>query len=204
IEASQAALRKTSVRRSQIIAAVSRSPEDRQAVFEQLSAGVEGRAELLQKVAEAYDALQMARSEYDARRADEEQTNLTRNEVEAWVRLPAQERDAQRDTLVRDVPGRETLLNAAATAWDNFQAAVATAEADPDAEAPTTQPGEARALESAYDRAVTTVLRTNINVDAAADGVNIDTVIASEEAFDAAVGDVLATNVDMGDRRSVV
>lgn len=193
LEDYQSQLLQTILRRNQVLAAVARTPEDRSAAFENLAMGVKGRVERLNKAATAYDALKSSKAAYEALKSEAETQNITREQVADWVKLPEAERTAQIDSLARDVATRKPLLEAAARAWDELEAA---RNAGDNA---TTQPAnDVKKLEDDYQRAVSFVLRSNIDVDSQTGAVNINTVVENELALDEAIADVLATNVDVG------
>ncbi|MCB9853837.1 MAG: protein translocase subunit SecD [Phycisphaerales bacterium] len=199
LEDYQDQLRGTLLRRNQIVAAISRTPEDRPAAFKNMSAGIEGREALLEAAAKAYDALKETQAEYDARSAEAKTKNLTRDDIANWLKQPAEQRDAGIDAIARDVPTRKALLEAVARAWDELEAAKAQNEAAKAANPTATQPAvDVTELDRTYLRAVANVLSTNINIETQTTGVNINTVVDKEEALDTAIGDVLATNVDVG------
>lgn len=199
VEDYQDQLRNTLLRRNQIVAVISRAPEDRAAAFKNMAHGVEGREALLNRAADAYDALKTTQAEYDARKTEAESKNLTREEITEWLKLPADQRTAGIDALDRDVPTRKALLEAVARAWDELEAAKQQNEAARAADPATTQPvADVESLDRAYQRAFGLVMRTNINVETQTTGVNINTLIEKEEALDTAIADILATNVDVG------
>lgn len=198
LEEHQDALRKTILRRNQVVAAISRTAEDRPVAFQNLAMGIDRRVDLLNAAAKAYDALKSTQAEYEARKSESTTKNITRAQIDDWVKLPAEERTAQLDALVLDVPTRKGLLEAAARAWDAFDAAKKAEEAAAAAEGPTTDSAaETRKLRNSYETAVRRALGTNIDVDSGTTGVTINTVIEQEEKLDAAIADVLRTNVDV-------
>lgn len=200
LEKYQDELRETILRRNQVMAAISRSAEDRSATFENLGHGVKGRVDLLKKAADAYDKLKESQAAYKSRKAEAEKTNVTREQIADWVKLPADERTAKLDDLTHGIATRKPLLESAAQKWDALEAARAgnsneatTQEADSKPEQ------DLRKLDADFQRAVSLALKTNINVDTqTTSGVNINTVMDDELTLDQAVADVLATNVDLG------
>ncbi|MCA9257413.1 MAG: hypothetical protein KDA33_17320, partial [Phycisphaerales bacterium] len=195
LEKYQDQLRATLLRRNQVVAAISRTPADRPAAFDNLAGGIEERVGLLNSAATAYDDLKQAQSQYEANKAEAETKNLSKDQITEWVKLPVEERAAQMASLEKDVATRKPLLEAIARAWDELEAARKETES---ADAAATPAPDINNLTSNYNRAVANLLRMNIDVDSATTGVNINTLVAREEALDGAIADVLATNVDVG------
>jgi len=192
IEQYKQELQDSIIRRSQVLSAVARDAADRPAVLERLAGGDQRRTNLLQTAATAYDELKTTEADYEARKTNLANSKLERPAVEAWAKLPKEDRDASIDELVAGIEGRRSLLNFAAQAWDRV------VEAQEEAGDATTQPADrVERLERMFATNINRVVNYGSDVDALGDGVTIDTVIEKQEALDQAVAAVLATNVQI-------
>ena len=201
----QEEIQATTLRRTDVLRALSKPAAERPAALDAMVMGISGRQPLLTAAAAAYDALQSAQAEYDQRVKTIEADNLTREDIEAAVKKPAAERQAALDALVGGIPSRKDLLTAAAKAWDEVSAAQATTQP-----AAGTTPATADALaalhakQTAYEDAIKQVLAANVDPDKISEGMTIDRVVELEEKFDAAMGELLATNIDLGQLQLVL
>ena len=193
----QEQIRKTVLRQSTVLRALSQPLPERPAAIDGLTEGIPERKPLLEAAATAYDAYTQVKAEHDAvvKKASEE--NITRNEVLEAVKLPGVERPAAFEKLLRGTAQRSQLLADAAKAWDELQAAqAAAAGATPQG---ADEKGTAvAAKQQAFDAAVQKVLDTNVDPDKLASGPTIDKVVDLEDQLNQAVAKVLATNVDVG------
>lgn len=204
-EQHQEEIQATLVRRTDVLRALAKQGPDRAAEFERIVKGVPARQALLDSVAAAYDAVQTAQAEYDRRVEQIKADNLSREAIETAVATSLAERPAALQALVGGIPSRGELLEAAAKAWDDLQAAKSAAE--PAEEGQTAPPDALKAVHEkqvAYDAAVKAVLEANVDPNKLTDGVTIDEVVALEEKYDAAMADVLASNVDIGQLQVVL
>ncbi|RIK66322.1 MAG: hypothetical protein DCC65_10140 [Planctomycetota bacterium] len=199
-EEHQNQIQSTIVRRTDVLRALAKQGPDRAREFEQMVHGIPARAELLEKCAAAYDAVQTAQAEYDRRVAAINADNLAREDIDKAVSASLAERPAALDALVRNNPARRALLETAAKAWDELQAAKSTTQPAEGAgdQAAADALSTMHAKQVAYDEAVGAVLALNADPAKLSDGVTIDQVVALEEQFDAAMADALATNIDIG------
>jgi len=200
-ETLQEQIRETVLRRSDILRALGRTGEDRERSVASLIGGIEARRALFEQAAAAFDAWQSMKSQYDARVKQFEATNIPEAAVREAISRPTEERIAAFETLIRGIESRRELLNAAAAAYDAYQATVTASQ-------PSTQPAEREAelaaAKKAYDDAVAAVLATNTDVNKLTDGATIDQVLALEDALNARVADLLATNPDLGRLQAIL
>jgi SecD/SecF fusion protein len=200
----QEGIQNTIVRRTDVLRAVSKPPAEREASLDALVRGVESRRPLLAAAAAANDTYQNLQKEYDARVAQLSKDNLSRDDVLAAVKMPAAERSAAFETLIRGIPARRALLEEAANTWDALVAAE-----------PTTRPADGKEpaaevvrahdeKKTAFESAIAKVLDANVDPNKLTEGVTINQVVQKEEEFDKAVADVLATNLDIGKLQTVL
>lgn len=195
----QEQIQATILRRTDVLRVLAKPASERQAALDALVGGATHRAPLLTAAAEAYDALQSAQTEYDKRVAQVTADNLKREDIDAAVKTPAAQRPAALEALVKGIPARKELLEAAAKAWDEVAAAQsATQPAAGTTEASADALAALHAKQTAYDSAISKVLAANVDPNKLSDGMTIDRVVELEEKFDAAIGAVLSTNIDLG------
>jgi protein-export membrane protein SecD/preprotein translocase SecF subunit len=188
----QKEIRRTVLRQSTVLRALSRPLPERPAAIEELTAGIPERKPLLETAAAAYDAYTQVKTEHDALAKKAGEGSITRDEVLAAVKAPAAERPAAFEKLLRGVAQRSQLLADAAKAWDALEAAPETSKAAND-------PAVAIATkQTAFDDSVQKVLDTNSELDKITEGPTIDKVVDTEEKLSQAVAKVLATNLDIG------
>ncbi|MFQ5430387.1 MAG: protein translocase subunit SecD [Phycisphaerae bacterium] len=201
----QEEIRSTIIRRSDVVAKVSAPPEQRKAVFASLADGIQSRVPLLDAAAKAYDDLQAMRKAYEERVAQIQRDNLTEDEIRQAVQLPPDQRPAAFQAMLRGIPARKELLEAAARAWDAYRAAPAASQpVTAPASQPASQPADAAALKAAFESAIRKVLAANVNPDDLTEGATLDEVIRLEEVFEEAVGKVVDTNIDIGRLQSLL
>ena len=190
----QEKIRQTVLHRSRVLAVISKDPSVREAAIRELAGPLQSRIPLLEAAAKAQDDLKAMQKAYDARVAQIERDNLTKAEILDAVGKPADQRAAALEALVRGIPARRALLEAAAKAWDAFAAAPV---GDQPAQGPTTQPTDAVRLKKAFDDAVQRVLDANVDPNSLTEGPTINEVVRLEEVVDEAIGRVIATNIDL-------
>lgn len=93
------------------------------------------------------------RQAYEAARDKVRELNVTRLEVESALNAPPEQREARIEELVRNVPERKPLLEAAAEALDTYSALRGSDDVDAEHEKMT-----------AYEEAVEAVLETSVNL----------------------------------------
>jgi len=212
----QEEIRETMLRRSILVAAISKPPDERPAAMAALVHGIEARPPLIEAAAAAYEAYKKMEADYEARRSEAQAQAITREAVVKALQLPNAEREAAFEALKKGVPLRGKLLQDAAAASDAVRAseealaqAKSAATSQPDGSVP--QDPKVAALQQevttnkqTLDAAVQAVLDTNIDPDTQTDGPTIDKVLELEERFDKAVADVLETNLDIGHLQAVL
>jgi SecD/SecF fusion protein len=207
-EQAQEQIQDTIVRRSMIIRAISKPEDQRPAALAELVHGIEKRRPVLQAAADAYDALQNMKEAYEARAKEIEADNISKEQIEAAVKVSPEERPAALEALIHDNPDRKPLLEAAAKAWDEYSAAkdaYEAAQADAAAEGPQTVTAQEVSTKlQAFNRAVRTVLDVNVDPNLLKEGPTIDKVVELDENLDKAIADVLATNIDVGKLQTIL
>ncbi|MEE8384952.1 MAG: protein translocase subunit SecD, partial [Dehalococcoidia bacterium] len=211
-EALQQQIQATVLRRSDVLRAAAKSDEDRARAFDDLTRGIDRRQPMFAAAGQAYDAHQQMEADYAARLEQINADNLSESDILAAMELPAAQREAALQDLVRSIPERHQLLQEAAQAWDDRQAALSAtqpAEFNPPPDQATTQPvatepEDAAAEKRVFEAAVAKVLETNVDPDRLTEGPTIDKMVELEETLDEQVADVLATNLDIGRLQSVL
>ncbi|MFH1418824.1 MAG: protein translocase subunit SecD [Planctomycetota bacterium] len=192
----------TVLHRSHVLRAVSKPPAERPAAVASLEHGIAARKPLLDAVAVAYDAHKQMQADYEARVKALEQDNLDRAQIFGAMRLAPAERPAMFETMTGAVPTRRELLEEAAEAWDELEAARSAASASQPADT-TSQPADDRARRiteknEAFEAVVKKVLAANVDPNSLTEGATIDKVVELDEKLDAAIVDVLSVNIDTG------
>ncbi|MBN2563044.1 MAG: protein translocase subunit SecD [Phycisphaerae bacterium] len=207
----QEQIRATILRRSDILRALSKTGADRERACDEVVRGIDKRAPLLESACQAYDNYKQVQADYDERIKQIENDNLSEAEVRAAIEKPAAERPAAFASLIRGIPKRQRLLDDAAKAWDEYQAALHPAQPAEAATqpAPTTQPadsdpGAVAAKNRAVAAAVAKVLDANVDPNELTDGATIDKVVELDELLDQQVAGLLATNLDIGRLQAVL
>lgn len=203
-EALQEKIRATILRRSDVLAAVSKDASGRPKAFTDLTGSIEDRYSLLEAAAKAYDELETVNEAYKVREAEVEKSSITEAEVLEAIKKPADEREPAFEPLIKGIPSRKELLKAAARAWDEYTLAqIATTQP---IEGPTSQPASEfeAGRKKAFDEAVRKVLDANVDPGSSSEGATLNEVVDLEVAFDEAVSKVLATNIDMNQLQSLL
>lgn len=197
-EKHQEYVQSTTLRRTDVLRALARTGEDRKTAIEGLIHGIEARRALFARATTEYDALQVTQSEYDKRAKAIEADNLSREDVLEAVKKPADQQTAAFEAMIRGIPARRELLQAAAKSWSELQAAAATTQ--PAAGVQTTPEAITayQAKEREFSQAVAKVLEANVDPNKSSDGVTIDRVVELEMTVDSTIADILATNLDIG------
>ncbi|MCG8405538.1 MAG: protein translocase subunit SecD [Phycisphaerales bacterium] len=203
-ETLQESLRATVLRRSDVLAAVSKDAASRPQALADLAGSIDSRLPLLEEAAKAYDALEAMNKTYEARKTEVEKDNLSEDVVLEAIKKPVDQREAAFQPLIGGISERKGLLEAAAGAWEDYESAQI-AKTQP-IEGPTLQPDDMFEMDRkrAFEAAIKAVMSANIDPDSPAEGVTLDEVIRLEEVFDEAIGKVIATNIDLGQLQSLL
>ncbi|MFQ5501713.1 MAG: protein translocase subunit SecD, partial [Phycisphaerae bacterium] len=193
-------LQATILRRSDVIAAVSRQeePSVRNARFERLAGGLTARIPLLEAAAKAYDELNAMDIAYQDRVLKIESESLKLEQLVEAVKKPAGERETALAAFGRGIPEREALLAKFAEVGGAYWDAQRAAKNGGEGAAQVPSPEEMVRIKADYESVYKQLMATNIDPEKLTEGATLDEVVRLEEVFDKAVAEVIGTNMELG------